>query len=277
MTVTDSKQEIIELTSRVREDNSLGYVPTMGALHQGHISLMNLALAENDAVVVTIFVNPTQFNNLEDLKKYPDTREADISLITAHTDYDRIILYFASRDEVYPEGFVLKEYDFGELGNVMEGSERPGHFQGVGNVLDIFFHLIRPDKAYFGEKDFQQLLIVKRLVEIVGLPIEITGCPIARENNGLAMSSRNMRLSPAEKQKAATLYQILQSIKESFPTLSIADLEKSAVERLQDHSDITLEYLVIADEKTLQAHDTKKDDSRYRAFIVAHIGGSAAD
>ena len=200
----------------------IGFVPTMGALHRGHLSLVERALEENETVVVSIFVNPTQFDNSNDLKKYPRSPEKDLSLLRDITK--DIIVYFPEISDIYGENVVSTAYNFENLENEMEGKHRKGHFDGVGTVLSKFFQIINPDRAYFGEKDFQQLLVVKKLVAIEKLPVEVIGCPILRAENGLAMSSRNARLSEQQLEDATIIYKTLKEVREKFTTTSIAEL-----------------------------------------------------
>ena len=179
-----------------KNKNSIGFVPTMGALHKGHLSLVKKALKENDCVVVSVFINPTQFDNPADLEKYPRTLENDLILLNSISE--KIIVFSPVASELYSQNISSKSYVFSGIEQEMEGKHRAGHFDGVGTVLNLLFKAVTPSKAYFGEKDFQQLQIVKELVKIERLPLNIIGCPIVREKNGLAMSSRNKRLSKEE-------------------------------------------------------------------------------
>lgn len=248
----------------------IGFVPTMGALHKGHLSLVHRALKENDLVVVSIFVNPTQFNNSKDLEKYPRTPEKDLELLE-NISKD-LIIYLPQISDIYGEKVVSKQYDFEGLENEMEGKHRKGHFDGVGTVLSKFFEIIKPDKAYFGEKDFQQLQIVKKMVAIENQSLEIVGCPILREKNGLAMSSRNVRLSVQQFEKAALIYKTLLEVQEKFNTHSLPELDKMVLERFLQNPDLKLEYFEIADEDTLKTAKQKNTSAKYRAFIAAFIG-----
>ncbi|MFT5229919.1 MAG: pantoate--beta-alanine ligase, partial [Urechidicola sp.] len=194
MHIFNGKEALMDHLKSIKTLNStIGFVPTMGALHQGHLSLMQESLAENDSTVVSIFVNPTQFNNPEDLSKYPRTLEADIAKISGLSS--EIILYAPSTEDVYEGKILSQEFDFDGLENQMEGKFRPGHFNGVGTIVKRLFEIVVPTNAYFGEKDFQQLQIVKKMVEKNNLTVNVKGCAIFREANGLAMSSRNERLS----------------------------------------------------------------------------------
>lgn len=198
------------ITQIKQAGNSIGFVPTMGALHEGHISLINAARKNNDIVVASIFVNPIQFNNKEDLEKYPRTEEADCQkLQTAGTD----IVFIPTVKEMYPEP-VTETYHFGAIEEVMEGPQRPGHFSGVAVVVKRLFDLTQPDRAYFGEKDFQQVAIIRNLLQQIQYPIELVPCPIVRANDGLALSSRNMRLSKEARAIAPVIYETLQQAAE---------------------------------------------------------------
>jgi pantoate--beta-alanine ligase len=242
----------------------------MGALHGGHLSLYERARKENDIVVSSIFVNPTQFNNPEDLEKYPRTIEADIDLLEKTKNVDAV--YTPSVKDLYPNGLERKSYDFDGLENEMEGKSRPGHFDGVGTVVEELFKQVQPDNAYFGDKDFQQLAIIKKLVQKLKLPINIVGMPIFREESGLAMSSRNMRLSPEQRDKAKLIYATLVKANEMFRKSSLSDV-KTFVEKTFENSDFELEYFIIADEETLKEVDKIENGRNYRAFIVVLVDG----
>ena len=257
-------------TGEAEKKSKIGFVPTMGALHSGHLSLIERAVLENEIVVVSIFVNPTQFNNSTDLEKYPRTPSQDLSLLENFKT--ELFVYLPEISDLYGDEIVAKHYNFGGLENEMEGKHRQGHFDGVGTVLDRFFRIINPDKAYFGEKDFQQLQIVKKLVAIEKLPIDIVGCPILRETSGLAMSSRNERLSTKQKKEAIIIYKVLNEVKENFHLLSIANLNQMVMERFLQNPEINLEYFEIAEEKTLKTAVRKNKNSQYRAFIAAFMG-----
>ena len=228
------------------------------------------ALEENDLVVVSIFVNPTQFNNQTDLQKYPRTPEKDLSLL--QEVHDGLIVYIPPISDIYEKEVVSKNYAFGALENEMEGKHRSGHFDGVGTVLSKFFEIVKPDRAYFGQKDFQQLQIVKKLVALENLSIEIIGCPIVREESGLAMSSRNKHLNAEQAEEATIIYKTLTEVRERFNSHSIEDLNKLVAERFLPNSIVELEYFEIADEETLKTAQRKAPSTAYRAFIAAFIG-----
>ena len=252
------------------KNNKIGFVPTMGALHSGHISLVKRALSENDLTVVSIFVNPTQFDNNKDLQKYPRTPEEDISLLESLKG--EIIVYLPEVADLYNSAVSAKNYNFRGLENEMEGKHRNGHFDGVGTILDKFFRIIKPDSAYFGEKDFQQLQIVRKLVQLEKLPVNIIGCPILREKNGLAMSSRNKRLSEKQFEEATLIYKVLNEVRENFDSKSLEDLNELVAERFLQNPNLNLEYFEIADEKTLKTAKRKSKNAKYRAFIAAFAG-----
>jgi pantoate--beta-alanine ligase len=241
----------------------------MGALHQGHLSLMKQSLSENDCTVVSIFVNPTQFNNPEDLAKYPRTLEEDLKKIT-HLNAE--ILVFAPTIEAIYTGKPKSDFfDFDGLENQMEGKFRPGHFNGVGTIVKRLFEIVTPNNAYFGEKDFQQLQIIKKLVSKNNLNINIKSCPIFRESNNLAMSSRNALLTSKEKQKAAILYKTLVDAKTKFKTTSANTITKWVQETFEKNPDFKLDYFQIADEATLLPCLRKNKDKKYRAFIAVFV------
>ena len=257
------------LTPLKRQKKTIGFVPTMGALHQGHLSLINRSLSENDVTVMSIFVNPTQFNNPEDLEKYPRTLESDIAKI--QTISNEVLVYAPSVNDIYGNKAESDHFSFDGLEDQMEGQHRPGHFDGVGTIVKKLFQITTADKAYFGEKDFQQLQIVKKLVEKEQLPIQIIGCPIYREKSGLAMSSRNERLSTASREKAAIIYQILQEAKQLFSKSSALEVIAFVETAFERHPEFTLEYFEIADEATLLPIETKDPQKNYRGFIAIFI------
>ena len=270
MPIFYGKAALIDYLKSIKTQNStIGFVPTMGALHQGHLSLMQQSLAENDTTVVSIFVNPTQFNNPEDLLKYPRTLEADIEKIRGlNTD---IVLYAPAVDDIY-EGKVLSQaFDFDGLENQMEGKFRPGHFDGVGTIVKRLFEIVTPTNAYFGEKDFQQLQIVKKMVLKNKLKVNVIGCDIYRESNGLAMSSRNERLTEQERSDASLIFTTLNLAKEKFKTNSATDVKKWVERSFDKNPSFDLEYFQIADETTLTPCLRKSDNKNYRAFIAVTI------
>ena len=253
------------------QGKTIGLVPTMGALHDGHLSLIKKAKQENDIAVVSIFVNPTQFNNPTDLQKYPRTLEADAQKIAQFSK--KILIYAPTVADIYGEEVVAEPFDFAGLDKVMEGTSRPGHFDGVGTIVKKLFEIVMPDRAYFGEKDYQQLLIIQQMVRQKGLPVTIVPCPIVRNADGLALSSRNALLSEPMKQRATIIYSTLLAAKERFATHSPAEVETWVKEVFAQHPDFTLEYFTITDAHTLQPITKKETGKDYRAFIVVHAEG----
>ena len=257
------------LQSVSNHSTTIGFVPTMGALHQGHLSLMQKSLSENSFTVVSIFVNPTQFNNPDDLAKYPRTLDQDIAKME-HISND-IIVFAPDVIDLYEGNTVASEFDFDGLEHQMEGKFRPGHFDGVGTIVKHLFEIVKPNRAYFGEKDFQQLQIIRKLVEKNNMPVEVIGCPIYREPNGLAMSSRNTRLSPEHQQQASVIYQILLSAKKLFGTENVKSVTDYVYDAFSKHPNFEIEYFEIANEETLEPAIAKEKAHKYRAFIAVFI------
>ena len=269
--ILKSRQELSDYTFKIKENGQkIGFAPTMGALHEGHLSLYEKARKENDIIISSIFVNPTQFNNPEDLEKYPRTIEKDIELLQQTQNVDAV--YIPQIEDIYSNGLERKKYDFEGLENEMEGKFRPGHFDGVGTVVEELFRQVQPNNAYFGEKDFQQLMIIKKLVEKLSLPINIIGIPIYREKNGLAMSSRNMRLTPEQRESAKIIFETLVKVKGLFHQQTLDEIHQF-VENTFKNSDFELEYFIIANENTLREISEIKSNETYRAFIVVVIDG----
>jgi len=260
---------IAHLNSSQFIDSTIGFVPTMGALHDGHLALMERSIRENEYTVVSIFVNPTQFNNPEDLAKYPRTLEEDVRKITALNP--EMIVYAPSVDDIYDGKPISQSFDFDGLENQMEGKFRPGHFDGVGTIVKRLFEIVTPTNAYFGEKDFQQLQIVKKLVAKYSLPVTIIGCPIYREANQLAMSSRNERLTLEERNQASVIYQTLLQAKVLFQNETIESAIQLVQQTFENNPLFDLEYFVIADEETLLSSITKEKNKNYRAFIAVFV------
>ncbi|MFL9830241.1 pantoate--beta-alanine ligase [Flavobacterium sp. ST-87] len=270
MPIFYGKAALAEFLNSVKTQNStIGFVPTMGALHQGHLSLMQQSLAENNNTVVSIFVNPTQFNNAEDLEKYPRTLEEDTQKIFQLNA--NIIVYAPTVDDIYEGKVISQNFDFDGLENQMEGKFRPGHFNGVGTIVKRLFEIVSPNNAYFGKKDFQQLQIVKKMVLKNHLNVNIIGCEIHREANGLAMSSRNERLSASEKEQAAIIYQTLLQAKEKFKAQDCKSVKQWVKDVFDTNTNFDLEYFEIADEETLIPCDEKTKDKNYRAFIAVFV------
>lgn len=248
---------------------TVGLVPTMGALHQGHMALVRKALNENDKVVVSIFVNPTQFDNKDDLIKYPRTLDDDVELLKTVSKND-ILVYAPTVEDIYKGNTVSQKFDFDGLEFEMEGKFRNGHFDGVGTIVKRFFEIVKPHRAYFGEKDFQQLAIIKKLVKKHNIPVKVIGCPIHRETSGLAMSSRNTRLKPEYKKAAPFIYKTLTTAKEKFGTKSANKVSEWVEKEFAKHDLLKLEYFIIADTKTLKPVIRKSNKKTYRAFIAAY-------
>lgn len=271
MQILKEKQSLKEQIQAYKQAGlSVGFVPTMGALHQGHISLIQKALSLCDKVVVSIFVNPTQFDNPDDLEKYPRNLEEDVQRIKMLSD--EVIVFSPAADEIYGSNVVSEEFSFDGLEHQMEGRFRKGHFNGVGTIVKKLFEMVQPDKAFFGEKDYQQLQIIKKLVEKHHLEVEIIGCPIDREISGLARSSRNERLTPDQRQSASVIYQILKQVKNDFGTKSASDLTAWVMERFKQEPSLDLEYFEIANANTLKPVEEKEEGEKYRAFIAAYSG-----
>jgi pantoate--beta-alanine ligase len=246
---------------------TIGFVPTMGALHQGHLDLVTRACKENNVAGCSIFVNPIQFNNPEDLTKYPRTLDDDLRLLE-ETGCD--LVFVPSVKEMYP-GPVKEKYDFGELERVMEGAHRPGHFNGVAIVVKKLFDIFQPDRAYFGEKDFQQLRIIQTLVKMEKIPVEIVPCPTVREADGLAMSSRNRRLSADERAVAPEIYRTLLSARELAKIIPLTEIKKISVKNLESKG-FKVDYFEIADTITLQRVKTLEETSGAIACVAAFLG-----
>ena len=267
MKVLKSKKTLIDYVERQREmGKKIGFAPTMGALHQGHLSLYKAAKKENDEVISSIFVNPTQFNNPDDFQKYPKTLEIDLELLEK-AEIDAV--YVPNVDEMYPDGLNSKKYDFDGLENEMEGKYRPGHFDGVGTIVEELFRQVQPHNAYFGEKDYQQLAIIKKMVEKTKLPVKIHGVPTLREEDGLAMSSRNVRLTETQRKEATIIYETLTKVKEWFKVISLEEIKQKVTDIFRN-SNFELEYFVIADEEMLKEANAIDENKEYRAFIVAY-------
>ncbi len=247
----------------------VGFVPTMGALHEGHLSLLRESLRHNTITVISIFVNPTQFNNPEDLEKYPRTLDADVKKIEA---LDSSIVIFAPNvDDIYHGKTESEHFNFDGLEDQMEGKFRSGHFDGVATIVKCLFEIVRPQNAYFGEKDFQQLQIVRKLVSKYSLPVKIIGCPVFRESNGLAMSSRNERLTQDQRGLASIIYKTLKAARARFGTKSARQVTAAVEEVFRNNPDFKLEYFQIADEETLKPVVRKSKHRKYRAFIAVFV------
>ena len=271
MKVFDNKRDLSNFLNSLDDQKlSLGFVPTMGALHQGHLGLVNRAAKENDYVIISIYVNPTQFDNKYDLEKYPRTIDQDIDVLKK-LEFHNLILFLPSDTEIYSGNFIKDKYDFNGIDNKMEGKYRSGHFDGVATIIKKLFEIVKPNIAYFGEKDYQQLLIVKKLVNILGMPISIVGCPIHRNDQGLALSSRNKRLTLIERSYASRIYKTLLLTKELFQYQELTEIKAWVKEQFLKDSIIDLEYFEIADNLTLTSASIINQSTKYRAFIAVNI------
>ncbi len=270
MLIYDKKQHLIKYLKSISDSKTtIGFVPTMGALHAGHLSLMEQSLKNNTITVMSIFINPTQFNNPDDLAKYPRTLESDIEKIK--TISDKIIVFAPTVNDIYEGETISESFDFDGLENQMEGKFRPGHFNGVGTIVKLLFEIVKPTNAYFGEKDFQQLQIIRKMVEKSNLNVNIICCPIFRESNGLAMSSRNERLSADERANASIIYKTMLEAKRIFGTKSVKEVSEFVEKVFKNNVDFKLEYFEIADEKTLLTCVHKTENHKYRAFIAVFV------
>ncbi|MFD0761456.1 pantoate--beta-alanine ligase [Lutibacter aestuarii] len=255
--------------SSFKKGTTIGFVPTMGALHKGHLSLIEQARKENDIVVVSIFVNPTQFDKQEDLINYPKTIDQDLLLLkSVFCD----IVFAPSSQEIYADNVKSQSFNFDGLEHQMEGKFRTGHFDGVGTIVKRLFEIVRPNKAYFGEKDFQQLQIIKKMVEKHHIPVKIIACDIYREDDGLAMSSRNARLTLEHRKAAPFIYKTLKKAKIKFGTENALNIVKWVENEFKNQPLLELEYFEIANEETLKTIETKSLNQKYRAFIAVFAG-----
>ena len=258
------------LTKLKSEGNIIGFVPTMGALHDGHLSLIKKSISENDLTVVSIFVNPTQFDDSNDLLTYPKDIEKDIALIKSISE--NTVLFKPDSYEIYSGEIKSDEFNLNGLDKYMEGECRGNHFQGVATVVNKLLSIVKSDHVYFGEKDFQQLRIIENLVLDQKFDTKVVRCKTVRSPEGLALSSRNKKLSFSSAKIATNLFKALNFAKEKFNTLDVIEIEKKVIEQLSAHSEIQVEYFAIADEETLEPLLIKKN-KKYRAFIAAYVSG----
>ncbi len=265
-TVKELKEAVNALKA---EGKSVGLVPTMGALHHGHISLVERARSGNDAVVVSVFVNPTQFNNPDDLRTYPRTEEADCRrLDEAGVD----IAFIPTVEEMYPEPDT-RQFDLGAVAAVMEGAMRPGHFNGVAQVVSRLFAMVNPDRAYFGEKDFQQIAVIRRMVELEKFPIEIVSCPIKRESDGLALSSRNVRLSAHQREIAPNIHRVLkESVGRKLAGASLEEVKHWVTDSINAYPEMEVEYYEIVNAADMQPVAEWGDCSEPVGCITVYLG-----
>jgi pantoate--beta-alanine ligase len=268
MKVFKTKKELKTYFEEFRSENSkIGFVPTMGALHKGHLSLLEKSIENNDITIASIFVNPTQFNKKEDLENYPRTLESDLSLLES---ISCDVVFIPSVNEIYTNTVSSVHFNFDGLETQMEGKYREGHFNGVGTIVKKLFEIILPTNAYFGEKDFQQLQIIRKMVEKTTLDVTVVCCATHREANGLAMSSRNARLTTEEKEAATIIYQTLHEVKKKTEHLPLADINKWVIDKFIHEPLFTLEYFTIAEEETLKSITKISPKKNYRAFIAAY-------
>jgi pantoate--beta-alanine ligase len=269
MEVHHTSRSLQEALQAKRKNNTIGFVPTMGALHKGHISLIKEAQLNNDIIVVSIFVNPTQFDSQEDLNTYPRTLADDVELLKS-IDCDYV--FAPTVKEMYKKRILSEKYSFDGLENQMEGKHRKGHFDGVGTIVKRLFEIVQPTYSYFGEKDFQQLQIIKKLVDKYQIPTKVIGCKIYREKDGLAMSSRNTRLTEEHRQAAPFIYKVLKEARLKFKTQSARKVNDWIANEFQKNELLHLEYFEIANVKTLKTISRKHKNNKYRAFIAAFAG-----
>ena len=270
MKILDSKKRIREVIEDLGNGKKVGFVPTMGALHEGHLSLIRKCKEANDICVCSIFVNPTQFNNKSDLEKYPRTLENDLKLLEQeHCD----IVFIPSVKEMYPEGEISGRYSFGSLESVMEGRHRKGHFQGVATVVHKLLNIVKPHHLYLGQKDYQQYKIIEALIRQQKMNVQIVLCPIRREEDGLAMSSRNVRLRSNERKDATVLYQCLSEAKQEFKTNPIDNIKQQAVKKIAQKPSVrNVEYFEIVDADTLSPIHENAYTGKVVACVAANFG-----
>lgn len=269
MQIINTIVEVKDQLAKIREKGlSIGFVPTMGALHEGHLSLIREARKENDFVVCSIFVNPIQFNNKSDLEKYPRTFEADMSLLN---DEKCDLLFFPSEVEMLPHS-KIETFDFNGLDQVMEGKFRPGHFNGVATIVKILFEIIEPQRAYFGMKDYQQLVIIHKMTKDCNLPVEIIPCPTVREEDGLAMSSRNRLLSKSERKQAATIFKVLKMIKIHSGFSTIGEIKEYVETQFRKSKIAKLEYFEIVDMYSLKPLKAWAESNNVIACTAVYVG-----
>jgi len=267
--VLTTVNEVKNIVNKLKkEGKQIGFVPTMGALHQGHISLVEKAVKENDVAIVSVFVNPTQFNDKNDLKNYPRTPEKDTNLLdNAGVKF----VFMPSETEMYPEPDT-RIFDFGMLDKVMEGKFRPGHFNGVAQVVSKFFQIVQPDRAYFGQKDFQQLTIIRKMVKLLNLNVEIVGCPIVRGTDGLALSSRNKLLSEAHREAAPSIYKTLSESRNLTVTFNVKDLTDWVISTINKNPLLKVEYYEIVNAETLEPINNWNDAKHVVGCITVWAG-----
>lgn len=260
------KNELADLREKQKK---IGFVPTMGALHTGHLSLIEKSKKENDITIVSIYVNPTQFNEKSDFDKYPRTLEDDLIKLN---ELKPDIIFAPENDNMYPEGFEKISIELGNVANVLEGKHRPGHFDGVVTIVKKLFDIVEPHVAYFGQKDFQQYLVIKHMVNYFNLPIKIVKCPIVREKDGLAMSSRNVRLNDSERKIAPVLYQQLLTAKNLLDKIPVDEIKEKAESELKKHGQISFEYFEILNANNLNSINDISDAKEILICVALKIG-----
>jgi pantoate--beta-alanine ligase len=260
--------EVCRVLAEYRKGEHIGFVPTMGALHEGHLSLLQAAKKENKITVCSIFVNPNQFNDKNDLARYPRMPEKDCKMLEEN---GCDVVFMPSVEEIYPEPDT-RVFDFGTIDKVLDGAHRPGHFNGVAQVVSRLFDIIKPDRAYFGLKDYQQVLVIKKMVKQLHLPVEIVACPILREPDGLAMSSRNMLLSPEERKAASLIPKLMNEAKDLATKMPLADLKNKLLEEIKTQSLLKPDYIEFCDAETLQNVTEIKPDRKIICLAAIFSG-----
>ncbi|HIG89522.1 MAG TPA: pantoate--beta-alanine ligase [Flavobacteriaceae bacterium] len=262
---------IIKLTNLKKNNFKIGLVPTMGALHKGHISLVERSIKENDYSIVSIFINPAQFNNKKDLKSYPKNLTKDCNYLdTISSD---IIIFAPEINDIYDNNLSVKKFNFYGLDKFMEGKYRKGHFNGVATIVSHLFNIVKPNNAYFGDKDFQQLRIIQQLVIDNNIPVNVIGCETIREKDGLALSSRNIKLSKHYRKIASKVYEVINYARINFASMSLVEIYTYVEKFFDNISEIKLEYFTIAESKFLQPVKEKIKNKQYRAFIAVKLDG----
>ena len=272
MTLFKEKSNLNKKIGYIKEKNlTIGLVPTMGALHKGHLSLVEKSLVENDFTIVSIFINPTQFNDKEDLANYPKNLTKDCDFLEAISD--DIIIFAPEISDIYDKNISVKKFDFQGLDRFMEGKYRKGHFEGVATVVSRLFEIVKPNKAYFGEKDYQQLKIIQQLVVQYRIPVNIIGCKIIREDDGLALSSRNSKLGSHSRNIASKIFELLNYCRVHFDSMNLDEIINHVNIFFEKISEIELEYFIIADSETLIPAKEIIKDKQYRAFVAVRLDG----
>lgn len=272
MNIVETKTDLNKLLNEQRSfSNKIGLVPTMGSLHMGHLSLIEVAKRKSDFVWVTIFINPTQFNDLNDFKSYP--REIDDDIKKIRSISKEINIFIPSLNEMYPEKITLEKFNFGKIDNILEGKFRPGHFNGVATIVKKLFQIFQPYFVFFGEKDFQQTLIIKKIINKFFQEINIIICPTIRDKNGLALSSRNALISKNSFSKSAIIFETLQLAKANYVKLNFVDLLETIKNKIEKIKNFELEYFEIRDEENLEIYSQNDNKKSYRGFISVKVEG----